>query len=61
LDLWFVFEIENNGLKVAETMKGFVYNIETLTLDQIELYNMMLELKKENEDLKKMVLELKNN
>ena len=42
-------------------MKGFVYNIETLTLDQIELYNMMLELKKENEDLKKMVLELKNN
>jgi hypothetical protein len=54
-------EIENNGLNVSETMKGFVYNIENLTLDQIELYNMMMELKKENEELKKMVLDLKND
>jgi hypothetical protein len=51
-------EIEQNGLKVAETMLGFVYNLETLSLDQIELYKMIQDLKKENEELKKILQEI---
>ncbi|MBL1180348.1 MAG: hypothetical protein HND27_04515 [Bacteroidetes bacterium] len=51
-------EIEKNGLKVAETMQGFVYNLETISLDQVELYKMIQELKKENEELKKIVQEI---
>jgi hypothetical protein len=51
-------EIENNGLKVAETMKGFVYNIENLTLDQIEMHKQLIEATKIMIEMKQRIGEL---
>ncbi|MEI7513520.1 MAG: hypothetical protein WCJ74_02785 [bacterium] len=47
-------DININGLKVAKTMKGFVYNIEDNTLDIIELYK---ENQKNKEEIEKLVKE----
>lgn len=48
-------EIENNGLKTGETMKGILFNVEENTLDIIELYRMNEQLmeivKKQNEEI----------
>jgi len=45
-------EIETNGLKVAKNMRGMIWNIEENSLDIIDLYKMILEIKKENIQLK---------
>ncbi len=52
-------EIETNGLKTYESMKGMMQNIEENTLDIIDLYQL---IKKQNEeiiDLKREISELK--
>ena len=53
-------EIEDNGLKVAETMKGFVYNIENLTLDQIEMHKQLVEATKLMDEMKQRIGELES-
>jgi len=45
-------EIEANGLQAGKTMRGFIWNIEDNTMD-------IIDLQKENENLKKEVNELK--
>ncbi|MFH0867502.1 MAG: hypothetical protein V1904_15020 [Bacteroidota bacterium] len=52
-------QITENGLDVTNTMEGITKNIEEHELYIQQLYNMMLELKKENEELKKEIQELK--
>lgn len=48
-------EIENNGMKTSETMKGILLNAEENTLDIIELYKINEQLmeivKKQNEEI----------
>lgn len=51
-------EIEEKGLSVGENMKGFVYNLENLTLDQIELYKMIQNLQKQQELLQQKIEQL---
>jgi hypothetical protein len=46
-------EIETNGLKAGETMRGFVWNIEDNTMDIIDLQRENSELKKRIETLEK--------
>lgn len=47
--------IEKNGLGVRAALKGLAINVEENTLDVIELYKIVLELKKENQNLKDRV------
>ncbi|GIV28647.1 MAG: hypothetical protein KatS3mg027_2461 [Bacteroidia bacterium] len=49
-------EILINGLNIGEVMKGITQNIEEITLDMIEMYKQINKLKKENEELKKLIL-----
>lgn len=53
--------IESEGLKMGETMQGFVQNLEETRLDVIDLYNMIKELKVENENLRNELEQLKAN
>jgi len=46
-------EIEKNGLKIGKTMSGLTLNVEELSLDLIDLYKIIIEQKKEIEQLKK--------
>jgi len=46
-------EIEKNGLKIGKTMSGLTLNVEELSLDFIDLYKIIIEQKKEIEQLKK--------
>ena len=52
-------EIEKNGLGMVKTMQGFVLNLEETRLDVIDLYEMIKELKQENQLLKKEIGEMK--
>jgi len=52
-------EIEKGGLTVSTTMAGMTQNIEENTMDIVDLYKMMAELKKENQELKKEITGLK--
>jgi hypothetical protein len=51
-------EILQNGLDVETIIKGLTLNVEELSLDQIDLYKMILELKAENAVLKQQMGEL---
>lgn len=51
-------EIEEKGLNVGDNMKGFVYNLENLTLDQIELYKMIQDLQKQQVLLQQKIEQL---
>lgn len=51
--------IESEGLNMGETMQGFVLNLEETRLDMIDLYNMIKELKVENETLRNELMQLK--
>jgi hypothetical protein len=48
-------EILENGLDVETIIKGLTLNVEELSLDQIDLYKMILELREENKLLKEKV------
>ena len=52
-------EIVKNGLSMGKTLAGITMNVEENTLDIIELYKMMDELKQENEELKTQLSSLK--
>ncbi|MCX6274731.1 MAG: hypothetical protein NTV09_05955 [Bacteroidetes bacterium] len=45
-------EIVKNGLPLKHTLTGLTQNVEEMSLDMIELYKAVQELKKENEELK---------
>ncbi len=51
--------IESNGLKIGQTMQGFVQNLEETRLDVIDLYKMIKELKEENKLLKAEIKSIK--
>lgn len=51
-------EINDKGIPTGEVLTGLTQNVEENTLDILELHKMILELKKENEILKKQVLEI---
>ncbi|MBU0764440.1 MAG: hypothetical protein KJ607_06375 [Bacteroidetes bacterium] len=60
-------DIEANGLKTGETMKGMILNIEENRLDITDLYKMLIEqkeelsrIKQENKELKQL-LQSKDN
>jgi len=46
-------QIAANGLSIGQTMKGFAWNIEEISLNQIDLYKMILEVKEEVKQVKK--------
>lgn len=48
-----------NGLHVEKTMNGMMQNIEENTLDLVELYKKLLALEKDNIELKEIILQLK--
>jgi hypothetical protein len=52
-------EIETNGLDLSEVMKGMMQNIEEDRLDITELYKLILEQKKQIENLKLEIDSLK--
>jgi hypothetical protein len=48
-------EIIENGMDIAQIIKGLTLNLEELSLYQIDLYKMLLEVKEENRILKEQV------
>lgn len=52
--------VEENGIQLSSTLVGVVQNVEENTLDIIQLYKMIEELKKENERLKVLLRQMKN-
>ncbi len=52
-------EIVKNGLPLKQTLTGLTQNVEEMSLDMIEMYKMIKELKKENSSMKAEVKELK--
>ena len=52
-------EIEKNGLDLGESLSALTLNIEENSLDIIDLYKMITELKSENEKLKKEIKAIK--
>jgi hypothetical protein len=48
-------DILEHGLDVEAIIKGLTLNVEELSLDQIDLYKMILELREENKLLKEKV------
>ncbi len=52
-------KIESNGLPIKETMEGMIVNLEETSLDVIELYDMVQNLKSEIEKLKRENEDLK--
>ena len=53
-------EVEKNGLQIGKIFKGILLNVEENSLDIVELFKSVEALKKENELLKKEIIELKN-
>jgi len=54
-------EIEEKGLDIAGTLEGLTFNVEETRLDMIELYTRLVNLEKENEQLKSHVKRLLQN
>lgn len=52
-------ELMEEGIHTNEVLKGMLSNIEDNTMEIIELYKMIKELKQENEELKKEIEKLK--
>ncbi|MFI5203940.1 MAG: hypothetical protein ACHQF2_05535 [Flavobacteriales bacterium] len=48
-------DVETNGIEVSSTLTSLTKNVEENTLEIISLYNMIKELQKENEELKKII------
>jgi|AntAceMinimDraft_17_1070374.scaffolds.fasta_scaffold05672_4 hypothetical protein len=53
-------QIETNGLDITNTIEGITKNVEEHELYLHQLYKMILNLEKENQELKKEINELKN-
>lgn len=53
-------EIETNGLQVGTEMSGMMQNIEENTLDIASLYKLILQLQKENTELKQSLKNIEN-
>jgi hypothetical protein len=54
-------EIETDGLDIGNVMKGIMQNVEEDRLDITELFIRMEKLEKQNEELKKEIIDLKNH
>lgn len=54
-------EIGEKGLTVSAVMAGMTQNIEENTIDIVELYKRMIEIEKENAELKKKIEKLEKN
>ncbi|GIV28652.1 MAG: hypothetical protein KatS3mg027_2466 [Bacteroidia bacterium] len=52
-------EIQEKGLYTEEVIKGILANVEDNTMEIIELYKMVEQLKKENESLRRKIDEIK--
>ncbi len=52
-------EVESNGLDIAKNMAAILQNVEENTIDITALYKMILQLQKENEELKKLIFDIK--
>ena len=48
-------EIGTNGLDITKVMSGITQNVEENTLDIVELYKQLMDLKKENMELKQKI------
>lgn len=48
-------EIIEKGMDIAKIIKGLTLNVEEMSLYQIDLYKMILELKEENQRLRELI------
>ncbi|MBI4647137.1 MAG: hypothetical protein HY738_11240 [Bacteroidia bacterium] len=53
-------EIKQDGMKAGSTLSGIIMNVEENSLDIIDLYKQLQELKKENETLKQRIYKIEN-